>query len=54
MVEDEIETSANDWDDDFKQELEQRSKSFANGTARTYSLEETKQAAIKKVKTKAK
>ena len=54
MVEDEINTSANDWDDDFMKELERRSKSFINGTAKTYSWEETKQAAINKVKSKKK
>ena len=50
MVEDEINTSANNWDKDFIKEHERRSKSFANGTAKTYSWEETKQAAIQKVK----
>jgi hypothetical protein len=50
MVEDEINTSANDWNEEFVKELERRSKSFANGSAKTYSWEETKQAAIRKVK----
>lgn len=54
MVEDEINTAANDWDDDFMKVLERRSKSFINGTAKTYSWEETKQAAINKVKSKKK
>jgi len=54
MVEDEINTAANDWDDDFMKELERRSKSFINGTAKTYTWEETKQAAINKVKSKKK
>lgn len=54
MVEDEINTAANDWDDDFMKELERRSKSVINGTAKTYSWEETKQAAINKVKSKKK
>ena len=54
MVEDEINTAANDWDDDFIKELERRSKSFINGTAKTYSWEETKQAAINKAKSKKK
>jgi hypothetical protein len=54
MVEDEINTAANDWDDDFIKELEQRSKSFVNGTAKTYSWQETKQAAISKIKSKRK
>lgn len=54
MVEDEINTAANDWDDNFMKEMEGRSKSFINGTAKTYSWEETKQAAINKVKFKKK
>lgn len=54
MVEDEINTAANDWDDDFMKELEQRSGSFINGTAKTYSWEETKEAAISKVKSQKK
>jgi hypothetical protein len=54
MVEDEINTAANDWDDDFINELQRRSKSFINGTAKTYSWEETKQVAINKVESKKK
>lgn len=54
MVEDEINTAANDWDEGFIKELERRSRSFAEGTAKTYSWEETKKAAIKKVKSKRK
>lgn len=54
MVEDEINTEANDWDEDFVKELERRSKSFVSGAAKTYSWEETKQAAIQKVKSKRK
>lgn len=54
MVEDEINTAANDWDDNFMKEMEGRSKNFINGTAKTYSWEETKQAAINKVKFKKK
>jgi hypothetical protein len=50
MVADEIQTSANDWDEDFVKELEQRSKGIANGTAKTYTWAETKAAAIAKVK----
>ena len=52
MVEDEINTQANDWDDDFIEELEKRSKSYKNGTANTFTWENTKQAAIKRVKEK--
>lgn len=54
MVEDDINTTANDWDDDFIKELERRSKGFINRTAKTYNWEETKQAAINKVKSKKK
>ena len=54
MVEDEINTLANDWDDDFMKELRTRSKSFINGASKTYNWEETKQAAINKVKSKKK
>lgn len=50
MVEDEINTSANEWDDEFIKELDRRSKRFSNGTGKTYSWEETKEAAIQKVK----
>jgi hypothetical protein len=52
MVEDEINTAANDWEDDFIKELKRRSKSFINGTAKTYTWKETKQAAFNKVKSK--
>lgn len=34
------------------QELKARSKSLADGTAKSYTWEETKKAAIKKVKSK--
>lgn len=54
MLEDEINTEANNWDEDFIKELENRSKSFINGTAKTYTWDETKRAAIKKIKSKNK
>ena len=54
MVQDEISTGENDWDENFIRELQSRSRSFKNGTAKTYSWEETKRAAIKKVKSKRK
>lgn len=54
MVEDDINTQTNDWGEDFIKELERRSKSFSKGTGKTYSWEETKQAAIKRVKSKRK
>jgi hypothetical protein len=50
MVEDEINTTENDWDEGFIKELESRSKHFVSGMDRTYTWEETKQAAIQKVK----
>ncbi len=52
MVEDEIDTIANDWDSDFVKELNRRSESFENGSAKTYTWEETKAAAIKRVQSK--
>ncbi len=54
MVEDEINTTENDWDEGYLEELDKRSKSFADGSAKTYSWEETKQAAIERVKGKSK
>ncbi len=54
MVEDEINTAANDWDESFVKELEARSKSFTDGTAETYSWEETKKAATERIKSKIK
>ncbi len=54
MVEDEINTSDNDWDESFVAELYERSKSFADGTAKTFTWEETKQAAIDRVNLKSK
>ena len=50
MVEDEINTIENDWDDDFIKEMDARRKSYLDGTAKTYTWEETKQAAIDRVK----
>ena len=54
MVQDEISTGENDWDENFIRELQSRSRSFKNGTVKTYSWEETKRAAIKKIKSKRK
>jgi hypothetical protein len=48
MVEDEINTSANDWGEDFIKELKLRSKRFSDDTVKTYSWEETKNAMIQK------
>lgn len=36
----------NDWNEDFAHEMLKRSKEFAEGTVKTYTWEETKQAAI--------
>lgn len=52
MVEDEINTIENDWEDDFEKDLSDRRKSFNNGSAKTYSWEETKMAAVQRVTTK--
>jgi len=54
MVSDEINTEENDWNETFVKELDKRSKSFINGTPKTYTWEETKQAALKKVQSKRK
>ncbi len=40
MVEDEIYTSDNDWDESFVGELDKRSKSFKDETAETFTWEE--------------
>ncbi len=53
MVADEINTE-NNWDEDFVKELKRRSKRFSSGNSKTYSWEETKQAAIKRAKEKRK
>jgi hypothetical protein len=45
-----MDTSANGWDEDFVKELEQRSRSMANGTAKTYSWGETRAAARQRLK----
>ncbi len=54
MFEEEIESNANDWDEGEYKELEARSKSILDGTAKMYSWEETKQAAIELAKNKNK
>ncbi len=52
MVSDEINTEENEWDESVVKELNRRSKSFTNNTAKTYTWEETKQAAVKKFPSK--
>ncbi|MEP7127677.1 MAG: hypothetical protein ABI729_02365 [Chitinophagales bacterium] len=54
MVEDEINTAENDWDEVFIKELQRRSKAFSTGDHKTYTWEETKRVAIQKVKSKNK
>ena len=54
IVEDEISTAENDWDKNFLKELNRRSRQFRNGTAKSFTWEETKKAAIEKVKAKRK
>ena len=54
MVEDDMNTIANDWDEAYVKELTKRSEDFQNGTAKTYSWKETKTAAVKRVKAKKK
>ena len=51
MVEDEINTDKNDWNKDFLSEMEKRGKEFKSGKIKTYSWQETKRAALKKIKT---
>ena len=54
LVSDEINTEANDWDPAFNEELDKRRKSFINGSAKTYTWEETIKAALKNVQSKRK
>ena len=54
MVEDEINTAENDWDKNFVKEINRRSRDFKNGKSKTYTWEETKKAAIEKLKAKRK
>ena len=54
MVEDDINTEANDWDEAFAKEMQQRSKSFSSGTTKTYSWEEAKRTATQRIKSKRK
>ena len=54
MVEDEINTAENDWDKNFVKEINRRSKNFKNIKSKTYTWEETKKAAIEKLKAKRK
>jgi hypothetical protein len=54
IVEDEIETLANEPDTAFIKELKKRSKAFTEGKGKEYTWEETKKAAINKVKAKRK
>jgi vacuolar-type H+-ATPase subunit B/Vma2 len=50
MIEDEIETKPDEWDEEFIKELDRREKSFLNGTAKMYTLEEAKHAARERLK----
>ena len=54
IVEDEISTAENDWDKDFLKELNRRSRQFKKGTVKSYTWDETKKAAIERVKAKRK
>jgi hypothetical protein len=49
LLVDEINTAENDWDEDFVEELNRRSKGITDGTAKTYTWEETKAAASVKL-----
>ncbi len=52
MVEDDIYSSEHGINKEFIEELDRRTLSFENGTAKMYSWEGTKQAAIERVKAK--
>ncbi|MGH2644261.1 MAG: hypothetical protein ACRDE2_09950 [Chitinophagaceae bacterium] len=52
IIEDEIKEENDDWDDDLIKELNKRSSDFTKGTIKTYTWEETKQAAIRQSKKK--
>lgn len=52
LVENDIYTYEYDIDKDFIEELDRRSKSFADGTAKMYTWEETKQMGRDKVREK--
>jgi hypothetical protein len=54
MVSDEINTEENEWDETFINELSKRSKSFRDGSAKTYTWEETRRAALKKAQSRKK
>lgn len=51
-VGEEIGQNACEWDQEFTKELERRENSFLDGSAKMYTWEETKQAAINSVKAK--
>lgn len=52
MVEDEINTAENDWDEEFIRELNRRSKEMASGKSKTYTWEEVKKNAAERLKAK--
>lgn len=52
MVEDEINTAENDWDEEFIKELNRRSKEMASGKSKTYTWEEVKKNAAERLKAK--
>ena len=54
MLEDDIETEAHDFDEGTFKEFERRSKSFLDGTAKMYSLEDAKKIARDRIKAKQK
>jgi len=54
MVADEIETQAHEFDEDFFKELDRRSKSIEDGTAKMYTIEDAKKIARDRIKSKKK
>lgn len=54
MLEEDIDTKAHEIDDNMFKELKKRSNSLKNNTAKTYTWEQTKADAIKRLKSKRK
>ena len=54
LLEGDMSIASGVWEAEVEQELVNRSESFKNGTAKTYTWEETKQAAVERHKAKGK
>lgn len=53
-VKDEIKGNRDEWDEEFIKELERREKSFLDGSAKMYTLEDAKKIARERFKAKSK